>query len=327
MKTEAGARGKRQARRGAVGRALHTARGRIGVLLVAPVLVIAIFGHFVMPYDPTTFVSRPFAGISSHTWLGADYLGRDVLSRVLDGGRLLLLLAFVATVIGVVLGMTLGMVAAYIGGLVDEFIMRLLDVALAFPQLLLALLLLSVVGPKPWLICLAVAAIHTPQVARVSRAATLRVVEQDYLRFARAVGIPNRKIFASEIAPSIVGPIMVEAGLRLTYSIGIIASLGFLGLGLQPPAADWGLMINENRIGIVQNPWSVVAPVVLIAVITVGVNLFTDSIAQSVLSGADGNLLKEESDLLLVGDEAAGVPVGDSSMAPNTGAEPGEGTR
>jgi len=221
------------------------------------------------------------------TWLGPGpvriVLGRDALSRVLFGGREILALAALATAIGIIVGTALGVTAGYVRGLVDETIMRTLDVALAFPQIILALLLVSIVGPKLWLVCLAVAAIHAPQVARVTRAATLRTVEQDFVKYAESFGIPRRVVMVREIVPNIISPVMVETGLRLTYSIAIIASLSFLGFGLQPPDADWGLMVNENRIGIQQNPWPVVAPIVLIAIVTVGANMFSDAIARSAL--------------------------------------------
>jgi peptide/nickel transport system permease protein len=206
-----------------------------------------------------------------------------VLSRVLWGGREILALAVLATAIGIVAGTALGTTAGYARGVADEAIMRTMDVALAFPQIILALLLVSIVGPKLWLVCLAVAAIHAPQVARVSRAATLRTVEQDHVKYAEAFGIPRRRVILGEVVPNIISPVMVETGLRLTYSIAIIASLSFLGFGLQPPSADWGLMVNENRIGIQQNPWPVIAPIVLIAILTVGANMFSDAVARSAL--------------------------------------------
>jgi peptide/nickel transport system permease protein len=255
----------------------------IGLGLAIPVVLVALLGPYVAPRSPTELVGAPFAPPGSGAVLGLDGLGRDALSRVLWGGREILALAALATAIGIVAGTALGVTAGYVRGGVDEGIMRTLDVALAFPQIILALLLVSIVGPKLWLVCLAVAAIHAPQVARVARAATLRTAELDFVKYAEAFGIPRRRVMAGEIAPNITSPVMVETGLRLTYSIAIIASLSFLGFGLQPPNADWGLMVNENRIGIQQNPWPVVAPILLIAILTVGVNMFSDAVARSAL--------------------------------------------
>jgi len=264
-------------------RTCRSRRGLVGLALVIPIVLIAVLGPFLAPKSPTAFVGLPYAGPSSEAWLGTDGIGRDVLSRVLWGGREILALAVLATVIGIVVGTALGTTAGYVKGALDEAIMRTLDVALAFPQIILALLLVSIIGPQLWLVCLAVAAIHAPQVARVARAATLRTVEQDHVKYAEAFGIPRRRVILGEVVPNIISPVMVEAGLRLTYSIAIIASLSFLGFGLQPPSADWGLMVNENRIGIQQNPWPVVAPIVLIAILTVGVNMFSDAVARSAL--------------------------------------------
>ena len=264
-------------------RTCRSRRGQVGLALVIPIVLIALLGPFVAPKSPTAFVGLPYAGPSSEAWLGTDGIGRDVLSRVLWGGREILALAVLATAIGIVVGTALGTTAGYVKGALDEAIMRTLDVALAFPQIILALLLVSIIGPQLWLVCLAVAAIHAPQVARVARAATLRTVEQDHVKYAEAFGIPRRRVILGEVVPNIISPVMVEAGLRLTYSIAIIASLSFLGFGLQPPSADWGLMVNENRIGIQQNPWPVVAPIVLIAILTVGVNMFSDAVARSAL--------------------------------------------
>jgi len=264
-------------------RTCRSRRGLVGLALVIPIVLIAVLGPFLAPKSPTAFVGLPYAGPSSEAWLGTDGIGRDVLSRVLWGGREILALAVLATAIGIVVGTALGTTAGYVKGALDEAIMRTLDVALAFPQIILALLLVSIIGPQLWLVCLAVAAIHAPQVARVARAATLRTVEQDHVKYAEAFGIPRRRVILGEVVPNIISPVMVEAGLRLTYSIAIIASLSFLGFGLQPPSADWGLMVNENRIGIQQNPWPVVAPIVLIAILTVGVNMFSDAVARSAL--------------------------------------------
>jgi len=159
--------------------------------------------------------------------------------------------------------------------------MRLLDVLLAFPSIILALLLVSIAGPQLWLIVLMVGLSHIPRVARVIRAATLEVTARDFVRAAEALGVSRARILVGEILPNTTGPLLVEFGLRLTYSIGIIAALSFLGFGLQPPTADWGLMINENRLGIDFQPWGVVVPVALIGFLTIGTNLIADGLARA----------------------------------------------
>jgi peptide/nickel transport system permease protein len=155
-----------------------------------------------------------------------------------------------------------------------------MDVILSFPQVVFALLLLSLLGPKLWLITIAVGVSHGPQVARVLRSATLDISERDFVKAAELAGMRPIKVMAKEILPNLVSPLMVEAGLRLTYSIVLIAGLAFLGFGQPPPAANWGTMIYENRTGLSLNPWAVIVPAALIAVLTIGINTFTDAFAR-----------------------------------------------
>ena len=263
-----------------VARAARTRRGAVGLSLTMSVISVAVVGPFVAPHSPTALLELPFAPPSGSYPLGTDALGRDVLSRVLCGGWVLLLMAVAATVFGVVVGATAGISAAYLRGRSDGLIMRTVDVLLAFPQLVFALLLVSIIGPKLWIIVIAVGLSHAPQVARVLRAAALDVSERPYVKATELQGVPAAKVMTSEILPNLVTPLMVEAGLRLTYSIVVIAGLSFLGFGQPAPAPNWGIMINENRVGIQSNPWAVVAPAVLIALLTIGTNTFTDAVAR-----------------------------------------------
>jgi peptide/nickel transport system permease protein len=266
-----------------LGRAVRTPRGATGLAIAGCVIGVAAIGPALAPYSSSEFVTRPFARASAAALLGGDTLGRDVLSRTLDGGWELLLMAAVATALGVAVGALIGVVAAYSGGWVDNVLMRAVDVILAFPQLVFALLLVSILGPKIWLIVLAVAISHAPQVARVTRAAALDISERDFVKAMQILGIPGRRIIRRDVLPNLTSVLMVEIGLRLTYSILVIAGLSFLGFGLQPPAASWGLMINENRVGLIANPWGVLMPAILIALLTIGVNTFTDSVARASL--------------------------------------------
>jgi peptide/nickel transport system permease protein len=259
--------------------AARTPRGAVGLTMALLVAGVAVIGPAISPHSPDALVTLTYARPSGRFPLGGDFLGRDVLSRVLGGGWLLLLAA-AATVIGVAAGAAAGIAAAYLCGAPDGIIMRTVDVILAFPQLVFALLLLSVLGPKLWLIALAVGLSHAPAVARVIRSATLDVAERDYVKVAELQGMRPAKVMAKEILPNLITPLMVEAGLRLTYSIVIIAGLAFLGFGQPPPTASWGTMINENRIGLPLNPWAVIAPAVLIALLTIGTNTFTDAVAR-----------------------------------------------
>jgi peptide/nickel transport system permease protein len=261
-------------------RAASLPRGRFGLVVAGVVIAVAVIGPFVAPHPATANLIAPFSKPSGHALLGGDELGRDVLSRVLDGGWVLLLMAAAATALGVIVGAASGIAAAYLRGRWDGLIMRTVDVILAFPQLVFALLLVSIIGPKLWLTVLAVGFSHAPQVARVMRSASLDVSERDFVKATELLGVGRRKIMTREILPNLISPLMVETGLRLTYSIVIIAGLSFLGFGQAPPAPNWGIMINENRVGLVLNPWAVVVPAALIALLTIGINTFTDAVAR-----------------------------------------------
>jgi peptide/nickel transport system permease protein len=253
--------------------------GGIGLVLTVVIVVGALAGPFLAPQSPQAFIGAPFDPPSSAALLGMDFMGRDVLSRVLAGGWRILAMSTAATLLGVSTGALFGILSGYRKGLLDELTMRLSDVALSFPQTILALLFLSIIGPSRWVIVLLVAAIHAPQVARVIRSVALKVAEEDYVRYAEAIGFSTGRIVLTEILPNVISTLIVEFGLRLTYSIALIASLGFLGFSEDPAAPDWGIMINENRIGLDSNPWGVAAPVAILALLTIGVNLFFDALA------------------------------------------------
>jgi peptide/nickel transport system permease protein len=258
-------------------------RTRIGLAIVGLIVAIALFGPLLAPHSPTEFVAAPNAGPSANALFGADALGRDVWSRFLNGGRTVLWMSVAATAIGVVLGTVVGLVAAYSRNWLDDVLMRANDVILAFPQIVFVLLAVSAIGPKLWLIVLTVGLTHAPRVARVMRGAGQEVVERDFIKAAEAVGEPRWRIVFGELLPNVTSPLLVEIGLRLTYSIGLVAALSFLGFGLQPPTADWGLMINENRLSITVQPWAVLLPVLAIGLLTVGTNLITDGIARAAI--------------------------------------------
>ena len=260
-------------------------QARVGVALTATIVALALIGPLLLPWatghSSTDFADRPFQLTGP---FGTDNLGRDVLSRFLAGGLTLITLALLATAVGIIVGMILGTVAAYAGGIVDSSLMRANDVLLAIPQLVFALLAVTVLGPQGWVLVMVLGLTHAPRVARVTRSAALNVINEDYIAAAEMYAMPRWRIIVREILPNITGPLTVEAGLRLTYSIGGIASLSFLGLGLQPPAPDWGLMINENRIALAVQPWGVMLPVLVIALLTIGTNLIADSIARTFAS-------------------------------------------
>ena len=205
-----------------------------------------------------------------------------MLSRFLWGGQTAIVVALAGTILGFVLGSSLGVVSAYRRGWVDELIGRTTDLALAFPALILSLLLLAAFGTSIGLVIFAITITTAPGVARIARAATLEVVDLPYVESARARGERASYVMAVEILPSVKNPLLVDFGLRLTTAILLVAALSFVGLGLQPPAADWGLMIGENRIGLNIQPWPVIVPAAAIAVLTIGVNLVIDGIGRTI---------------------------------------------
>jgi len=249
-------------------------------------VLVALAGPLVAPYSPTEFVGIPNSPPSGDAIFGTDALGRDVLSRFLYGGRTVLWLSAAATLLGVTLGVVVGLIAAYARNWLDDVLMRANDVLLAFPQIIFVLLAVSAIGPKLWLIVLTVGLTHAPRVARVIRGAALEVVERDFVKSAEVVGEARWRVVFAEVLPNVTSPLLVEVGLRMTYSIGLIAGISFLGFGLQPPDADWGLMINENRLSITVQPWAVLLPVIAIGLLTVGTNLITDGVSRA-LAGID----------------------------------------
>ena len=264
-----------------LGKALRTWRGRVGAAITLLVFAVAYIGPAFAPYGSDDFVASPYAPPGADNLLGADVLGRDVLSRTLLGGTDLLTLAVLATALGLAVGAAAGIWSAFRRGLVETAVMRTVDVVLAIPTLVFALLIISVVGPKLWLVVLAVGVSHAPQVARVIYGAAQDLVERDFIKAVSLLGVSSLRMMRREILPNLSTPLLVETGWRLSYSIIIISGLSFLGFGVQPPDPDWGIMINENRLGLSLNSWGVLAPSILIALLAVGTNTFSDAIARA----------------------------------------------
>jgi peptide/nickel transport system permease protein len=259
----------------------RTPTGMIGLTLLALVLGVALVGPLFAPHAPDEPIGIPLVGPEPGAPLGTDFLGRDVLSRVLWGGRSVLLLAGAATLLAYAAGGAAGLFAGYSRTLVDPAIMRLADVLLSVPPLLFLLVLVTGAGTSEAVLVAGVAFVQAPLVARVVRTATLEQSVRGFVEAALARGEGTAAILRREILPNIVAPIAADAGLRFTYSIILVASVNFLGLGLQPPAADWALIISENRTGLDLNPYVILAPALLIALLTIAVNLVGDAIART----------------------------------------------
>jgi peptide/nickel transport system permease protein len=262
-------------------RFVRTPAGLIGSALLVAVVAVALLGPFFAPYAPDEPVGVPFSGPAEGTPFGTDFLGRDVLSRVLWGGRSVLALAGLATLLAYAGGIATGLAAGYSRSLLDPVLMRSADVMLSFPALLFLLVLVTGAGTSKAVLVLGVALVQMPLVARIVRAATLEQSVRGFVEAAVARGERTSAILRREILPNIAGPIAADVGLRFTYAIILVASVNFLGLGLQPPAADWALIISENRGGLTLNPYVILVPAALISLLTISFNLVGDAIARS----------------------------------------------
>jgi peptide/nickel transport system permease protein len=262
-------------------RSLKLWRTRIGLVLVGFIVLLAIIGPYLAPYGPNTPVGAPNSTPGGKAVLGTDYLGQDVLSRVLYGGRSILVMAVLATALALVAGTAIGLVAAYSRNALDDVLMRGMDVLMALPSILLALVAVAIVGPQAWVIVAAIALTTTPRIARVARGAAQPVVERDFIAASEAMGVPRWRIVSGELLPNTLGPLTVEASLRLTYSIALIAALAYLGLSANYNGANWGTMIRQNQIVLAVQPWGAAAPIIAIALLTIGTGLIGDGIART----------------------------------------------
>ena len=259
----------------------RTKTGAVGLVLLAIVVSIALLGPFFAPNPPDRPIGVPLTGPTADAPLGTDFLGRDVLSRVLWGGRSVLGLAGLATLLAYLGGAAVGLVAGYSRSLVDPVLMRAADVMLSFPALLFLLVLVTGAGTSKTVLVIGVALVQMPLVARIVRAATLEQSVRGFVEAAVARGEGTVSVLRREILPNIVAPIAADVGLRFTYAIILVASVNFLGLGLEPPDADWALIISENRSGLTLNPYVILVPATLIGLLTIATNLVGDSVARA----------------------------------------------
>lgn len=273
----------------------HSRASAFGAVVFLLFLLIAIVGPLIVPYEANQQILADVRQPPSAThWFGTDHLGRDVLSRILLGTRSIFLLAGTGTAVSVILGTSLGLLSGYRGGWFDELLMRFFDTLLALPPLLLALLILGTVRAsfseqitavgKGAGVLIVLIIVYTPIVARVVRSVVLDVKTKGFIEAARVGGEPRARILFREILPSVLPALAVEAALRFSYAIFLSASLGFLGIGVQPPNPDWGLMVNEARQNFFQVPWALYFPAAAISLLVVGVNLFADGLKQALQS-------------------------------------------
>ena len=219
-----------------------------------------------------------FAAPGAKHWFGADQLGRDVLSRLLVGARSTIPLAVAATFSGAAVGACIGTLSAYLGGRWDEAITRTIDAVMAMPHLLLALILVSTLGKGSLNAAFAIAISVVPSMARVTRSVALAVRQQEYVKAAIARGESGSWIVLREMLPNVAAPVIIEATIRVAFAVMLFATLSFLGLGAQPPASEWGLMVSEARRFMHQAPWMIVAPSLAIAATAICFNLLGDGL-------------------------------------------------
>lgn len=249
------------------------------VAVLAFFALVALLSLVLVPYDPTEFVTDdPFMPPAPQLWLGSDYLGRDVLSRLIDSTRITLTMALAATLLAHLIGDTLGLLAAVKGGLVDAVISRVVDVVLSLPKIIVGLVVVAALGPSTGVIVGLAAIVYAAGVFRIARALGNDLVTMDYIAVARSRGEGLGWILFGEILPHVVRPLAADFAIRMSFAILFMSSLSFLGLGVQPPEADWGGLARENMGGLSSNPLAAVAPALAIALVSIALNLLVDSL-------------------------------------------------
>lgn len=260
-------------------RLLKTPQGAIGITLVTLVLIMVVFGPMLAPHDPEKLAPLARYKASSMTyWLGTDQYGRDIFSRLLIGARATVVMAVLATIIGTLIGAFIGTASAFLGGRADELIMRTIDAVMSIPSLLFALLVVNLLGSSTINALIAVAIAFAPGMARITRSVALTVRRQDYVNAAVARGESSGYIIGREMLPNVIAPIIVEMTIRVSFAVMLFATLSFLGLGAQPPAAEWGLMVSEARRYMHMSAGILIWPSAAIAIVAIGFNLLGDGL-------------------------------------------------
>lgn len=251
----------------------------IGLFIVGLYVLTAIFGPYLAPHDPIAQdLSKTFLAPSAQHLMGCDEFGRDIFSRIIHGARVSLIIQFNSVVIALVVGIALGAMGGYFGGLVDEIIMRLMDVMLAFPGMLLALAIVAMLGPNLTNLIVAIGIYSVPQFARVTRGAVISVKKNEYVTAAKAIGESDFSIITRYVLPNALSPIIVQTTLRMATVLLTAAGLGFLGLGVQPPTPEWGTMLSGARMYLRTAPFVAFFPGLAIMLVVLGFNFFGDGL-------------------------------------------------
>ncbi|OCS87013.1 nickel transporter permease [Caryophanon tenue] len=251
----------------------------VGAAIVAFVVFLALFGPFIAPQgvneqDLTKRLLPP----SGEHWLGTDDFGRDIFSRIILGARISIAVGFFSVIISIVVGTFLGVVAGYYGGWLDTIISRIFDILLAFPSILLAIAIVSILGPSLQNALIAIAIINIPNFGRLVRSKVLSIKQEEYIMAAKAIGMKNNRILWRHILPNSMTPVIVQGTLAIATAIIEAAALGFLGLGAQIPTPEWGKMLADARIYLLNAPWTIVFPGLAIMITVLGFNLMGDGL-------------------------------------------------
>lgn len=254
--------------------------GLWGGIFIFVMLLCAIGAQWISPYDPNAQdIIHRFAGPSFEHFLGTDYLGRDILSRIIYGCRIALMVAFGAVSLSSIVGVFLGVISGYNEGKkIDYFIIWLFDVVRSFPQIILALAIVAVMGPSLFNVVVALAITAFPFYGRVARAQTLSVKEADYIKAAEAMGLKRLKIIFRHITPNIIAPVIVCLGMDMATMIVWESGLSFLGLGVRPPTASWGIMLRNGYKYMQTSPWMLLWPAAAIVVAMIAFSLFSEGL-------------------------------------------------
>ena len=260
-------------------RLLQTPQGFAGVVIVGLVVLVVLIGPLIAPHGAEGLAPlNRYKPPNAQFWLGTDQYGRDIFSRLLIGARSTVVMAVIATTFATLAGALIGTTSAFLGGRVDEAIMRTIDAVMAIPTLLMALLIVSTLGKSATNAVLAIAIAGTPGMARITRSAALAVRKQDYVSAALARGESAGFVVLREMLPNVVAPIIIEWTIRIAFAVMVFATLSFLGLGAQPPAPEWGLMVSEARKFMHLSVWMILWPSLSIAIVAIGFNLLGDGL-------------------------------------------------
>ncbi|MBS7344619.1 MAG: ABC transporter permease [Caryophanon sp.] len=251
----------------------------VGAAIVLFVVFLAIFGPLLAPQGINEQdLSQRLLPPSAEHWFGTDDFGRDIFSRIILGARISIAVGFFSVMLSIIVGTFLGIVAGYYGGWLDTIISRIFDILLAFPSILLAIAIVSILGPSLQNALIAIAIINIPNFGRLVRSKVLSVKQEEYIMAARAIGMKNKRILWKHILPNSMTPVIVQGTLAIATAIIEAAALGFLGLGAQAPTPEWGKMLADARIYLLNAPWTIVFPGVAIMLTVLGFNLMGDGL-------------------------------------------------